>query len=164
MQMRSRKLATLRTALFPPKVHGDPEGDLLVVGWGSTLGAIEEAVDSLRAEGSCVSSVHLRFLSPLEPGLKEIFSKFRQVMTVEVNYSDDSEGVGITPESRRYSQLAMLLRSATLADVDCWSRVPGSPISPGMIREQLKRRLAQLNACNRNISACTGFTGQPEGK
>ena len=54
----------------PPKIHGDPEGDLLVVGWGSTLGAIEEAVDRLRAEGLRVSSLHLRFLSPLEPGLK----------------------------------------------------------------------------------------------
>ncbi|MEZ4653305.1 MAG: 2-oxoacid:acceptor oxidoreductase family protein [Candidatus Eisenbacteria bacterium] len=61
-EMRSLKLAALQT-LKPPKVHGDPEGDLLVVGWGSTLGAIEEAVDRLRAEGFRVSSVHLRFLS-----------------------------------------------------------------------------------------------------
>jgi pyruvate/2-oxoacid:ferredoxin oxidoreductase alpha subunit len=66
-----------------------PEGDLLVVGWGSTLGAIEEAVDRLRAEGHRVSSVHLRFLSPMEPGLREIFSRFRKVMTVEINYSDE---------------------------------------------------------------------------
>jgi 2-oxoglutarate/2-oxoacid ferredoxin oxidoreductase subunit alpha len=42
--------------LKPPAIHGDPEGDLLVVGWGSTLGAIEEAVDRLRAEGLRVSS------------------------------------------------------------------------------------------------------------
>ena len=49
-EMRSRKLAALRKTLKPPEVHGDPEGDLLVVGWGSTLGAIEEAVDRVRAE------------------------------------------------------------------------------------------------------------------
>jgi 2-oxoglutarate ferredoxin oxidoreductase subunit alpha len=144
MQMRSRKLAVLQSALQPPKVHGSPEGDLLVVGWGSTLGAIEEAVDRLRAEGSRVSSVHLRFLSPLEPGLKEIFSRFRRVMTVEVNYSDDRNDPFITPDSRRYSQMAQLLRSHTLVDVDCWSRVPGSPIPPGVIEEQLRKRLLEI--------------------
>ncbi len=72
--MRSRKLAALASTLKPPTVHGDAEGDLLVVGWGSTLGAIEEAVDRARAEGHKVSSLHLRFLSPMEPGLKEIFA------------------------------------------------------------------------------------------
>ncbi|MBW1878254.1 MAG: 2-oxoacid:acceptor oxidoreductase subunit alpha, partial [Deltaproteobacteria bacterium] len=86
---RSRKMATLMKTLKPPKVYGPPEGDLLVVGWGSTLGAIEEAIDRLRAEGEKVSSVHLRFLAPMEPGLKEIFSKFKRVMTVEINYSDE---------------------------------------------------------------------------
>jgi 2-oxoglutarate ferredoxin oxidoreductase subunit alpha len=142
MQMRSRKIAVLQGALQPPKVHGAPEGDLLVVGWGSTLGAIEEAVDRLRSEGARVSSLHLRFLSPLEPGLKEIFSRFRKVLTVEVNYSDDLGHPYITPQSRRYSQLAQLLRSHTLIDIDCWSRVPGSPIPPGVIEQQLRYRLA----------------------
>jgi len=141
MEMRSRKLAVLHAAMQPPKVHGEPEGDLLVVGWGSTLGAIEEAVDRLRGEGHKVSSVHLRFLSPFEPGLKEIFSRFKKVMTVEVNYSDNPEHPYITPSSRRYSQLAMLLRSHTLIDIDCWSQVPGSPIPPGVIAEALRRRL-----------------------
>jgi 2-oxoglutarate/2-oxoacid ferredoxin oxidoreductase subunit alpha len=136
MQMRSRKLAVLKSALQPPTIHGDPEGDLLVVGWGSTLGAIEEAVDRLRADGLRVSSVHLRFLSPLEPGLKEIFKGFRKVMTVEVNYSDDPGDPYVTPESRRYSALAQLLRAHTLVDVDCWSRVPGNPIPPGAIERQ----------------------------
>jgi 2-oxoglutarate ferredoxin oxidoreductase subunit alpha len=144
MQMRSRKLAVLQAALQPPRVHGDPEGDLLVVGWGSTLGAIEEAVDLLRAHGHRISSLHLRFLSPLEPGLKEIFSRFRKVLTVEVNYSDDPGDPYINSDSRRYSQLAMLLRSSTLVDVDCWSQVPGSPIPPGDIRRELRRRLAMI--------------------
>ena len=143
MQMRSRKLAVLRGALKPPVVHGDPEGDLLVVGWGSTLGAIEEAVDRVRADGLRVSSIHLRFLSPMEPGLKEIFARFRKVTTVEVNYSDDVGDPYITEDSRRYSQLAQLLRSQTLVDVDCWSRVPGSPIPPSVIEQELRRRLKE---------------------
>jgi 2-oxoglutarate/2-oxoacid ferredoxin oxidoreductase subunit alpha len=145
MQMRSRKLAVLRSALKTPQIHGDDAGDLLVVGWGSTLGAIEEAVDRLRGEGHLVSSIHLRFLSPLEPGLKDIFSRFRKVMTVEVNYSDEPDESHMTGEWRRYSQLAQLLRSHTLVDVDCWSRVPGSPIPPAVIETELRRRLKELH-------------------
>jgi 2-oxoglutarate ferredoxin oxidoreductase subunit alpha len=141
MRMRSRKLAVLQSALKPPVVHGEPEGDLLVVGWGSTLGTIEEAVDRLRASGLQVSSLHLRFLSPMEPGLKGIFQRFRKVMTVEVNYSDEVGDPYITEESRRYSPLAQLLRSHTLVDVRCWSRVPGSPIPPGTIEAQLRQEL-----------------------
>ncbi|MEZ5355650.1 MAG: 2-oxoacid:acceptor oxidoreductase subunit alpha [Bryobacteraceae bacterium] len=141
MDMRSRKLAVLQQSLKQPAIHGDADGDLLVVGWGSTLGAIEEAVDRLRGEGLRVSSLHLRFLSPMEPGLKEIFARFRQVMTVEINYSDQPGHPYITEDSRRYSQLAWLLRARTLVDVDCWSRVPGSPLPPAQIERELRRRL-----------------------
>jgi 2-oxoglutarate ferredoxin oxidoreductase subunit alpha len=142
--MRSRKLAALQKTLVPPAVHGDPEGDLLVVGWGSTLGSIEEAVDGMRAQGHAVSSVHLRFLSPLEPGLTRIFSKFRKVMTVEINYSDAPSFPMITPENRRRSQLARILRERTLVNVDCWSVVPGQPLSPGQIRKVLQGHLEAL--------------------
>lgn len=144
MEMRSRKLAVLAGSLLAPRLHGAGEGDLLVVGWGSTLGAIEEAVDRLRARAAKVSSLHLRFLSPLEPGLKRIFSRFRQVMTVEINYSDPIRPPYLTPETRRYSQLAQLLRAHTLVDIDCWSRVPGSPLPPGLIEQELSRRLDDI--------------------
>lgn len=143
MEMRSRKLATMFATMKPPEVHGDPEGDLLVVGWGSTLGAIEEAVDRARAQGLKVSSLHLRFLSPLEPGLKEIFSKFKKVMTVEINYSDEPDTSPLLgEENRRYSQLALVLRAHTLMDIDCWSKVPGHPLQPGAIHEVIESRLA----------------------
>jgi 2-oxoglutarate ferredoxin oxidoreductase subunit alpha len=143
--MRSRKLAALAATLKPPKVHGDESGgDLLVVGWGSTLGAIEEAVDRLRAEGHNVSSLHLRFLSPMEPGLKAIFSRFRKVMTVEIYYSDSRVDPYITPETRRYAQLAWMLRAQTLIDIDCWSVVLGHPLQPGMIQGVLLQHLASL--------------------
>jgi 2-oxoglutarate ferredoxin oxidoreductase subunit alpha len=141
MGMRSRKLAALQKTLKPPKVHGDEEGDLLVVGWGSTRGAIEEAVDRIREDGERVSALHLRFLSPLEPGLKEIFGRFGRVMTVELNYSDDLDDPLIDVESRRYAQLAWLLRSRTLVDVDCWSRVQGQPLPPGVIEAAVRERL-----------------------
>lgn len=143
-EMRSRKLAALSSTLNPPTVHGGEDGDLLLVGWGSTLGAIEEAVDRARAEGLAVSSVHLRFLSPLEPGLREIFARFRRVMTVEINYSDDPKAPLINDDTRRYAQLAMLLRAQTMVDVDCWSVVYGHPLQPGMIHAVIRERLAAI--------------------
>ena len=141
--MRSRKLAVFHSTLKPPPLHGDDSGDLLVVGWGSTLGAIEEAVDRARAEGHRVSSLHLRFLNPLEPGLKEIFARFGRVMTVEINYSDDPDDPYITPENRRRGQLAWLLRANTLVDVDCWTRIAGEPLRPGQIHAAILAHLPE---------------------
>ena len=85
--------------------------------------------------------MHLRFLSPLEPGLKEIFSRFQRVMTIEINYSDDLADPLIDDETRRYSQLAWLLRAHTLVDIDCWSRVPGQPVPPFMMEAAIRARL-----------------------
>ena len=142
--MRSRKLAAVAASLKPPEIHGDSEGDLLVVSWGSTMGAVEEAVDQVRSKGHKVSSVHLRFLSPLEPGLKEIFSAFKRVMTVEINYSDDIDAPLVTEENRRRAQLAQLLRGHTLMDIDCWSAVPGHPLQPGSIEKIIVARLEEF--------------------
>ncbi len=139
--MRSRKLAVLQSLLAPPATYGAERGELLVVGWGSTRGAIEEAVDRARAEGLAVSAVHLRFLSPLEPGLKDIFARFSKVMTVEINYSDELNDPYITEENRRRGQLAFLLRASTLVDVDCWTRVPGEPLRPGSILDAIRVRM-----------------------
>lgn len=143
---RSRKLAALQSSLKPPTIHGDEEGDLLIVGWGSTLGAIEEAVDIHREQGHKVSSVHLRFLSPLEPGLKEIFARFKKVMTIEINYSDKPGDPLIDDENRRRAQLANILRMQTLVDVDCWSKVYGHPLQPGELVEVIDERLEALNS------------------
>lgn len=139
---RSRKLAAFLQSLKPPEVHGDPEGDLLVVGWGSTLGAIEEAVDMAREKGGRVSSLHLRFLSPMEPGLKDIFKRFKKVITVEINYSDDVHSPLINSENRRLSQLAWYLRANTLTEVDCFSNVHGQPLRPGMIVSMIEKELS----------------------
>jgi 2-oxoglutarate ferredoxin oxidoreductase subunit alpha len=142
--MRSRKLAVLQQMLLPPAVNGGDEGDLLVVGWGSTKGAIEEAVQRARDEGFAVSSVHLSFLSPLQPGLPEIFRRFRKVMTVEINYSDEPDDPFISEENRRRGQLAFLLRAHTLVDVDCWTRVPAEPLRPGAIHAAIRSALSKL--------------------
>ncbi len=147
LRMRSLKLAALQKTLRPPPVFGGAEGeggDLLLVGWGSTMGAIEEAVTRLRAEGLAVSSMHLRFLQPMPSGIREILARFKRVMTIEGNWSDRPEDEMIDEDNRRYSALAMLLRARFLVDVDCWSEARGQPIKPGDIcrvaRNQLQGR------------------------
>ncbi len=139
---RSLKLAALQKTLKPPPVFGGDDGDLLIVGWGSTRGAIEEAVERLRAEGRRVSSMHLRFLQPMPPGIKEIMQRFGKVMTIESNWSDRLQDPIIDESNRRYSALAMLLRARYLVDVDCWSEVRGQPIKPTAIYRVIDGKLA----------------------
>ena len=139
---RSLKLAAFQKTLKTPKVNGDPDGgDLLIVGWGSTKGAIEEAVYRGREDGLSVSSLHLKFLQPMASGIKEILEKFKKIICVEINYSDSIEDQLITEDNRRYSNLAWLLRARYLVDVDCWSNVHGQPIKPGAIEEMIRGQL-----------------------
>jgi 2-oxoglutarate ferredoxin oxidoreductase subunit alpha len=103
MQMtakRRKKLQALAATLPTPKIYGPPEGNVLLVGWGSTRGPICEAVDRARAAGDSISSLHLRHLNPLPNGLDNIFSGFHHVFVVEMN----DEGL------YGYGQLATLLR------------------------------------------------------
>jgi 2-oxoglutarate/2-oxoacid ferredoxin oxidoreductase subunit alpha len=104
MQMtakRRKKLQALGATLPTPKIYGPSEGNVLLVGWGSTEGPICEAVDRARAAGDSISSVHLRHLCPLPPGLENIFSGFHHVLVVEMN----DEGL------YGYGQLAGILRA-----------------------------------------------------
>jgi 2-oxoglutarate ferredoxin oxidoreductase subunit alpha len=104
MQMtarRRRKLQKLASELPLPQVFGPPEGNVLLVGWGSTLGPIREAVERARAVGNSVSALHLRHICPLPDGLENIFAGFNEVVVVEMN----DEGL------YGYGQLAGILRS-----------------------------------------------------
>jgi 2-oxoglutarate/2-oxoacid ferredoxin oxidoreductase subunit alpha len=98
---RRRKLQALGEGLPVPKVYGPSEGNVLLVGWGSTQGPIREAVDRARAAGDSVSSVHIRYINPLPPGLENIFAGFNHVLVTEMN----DEGL------YGYGQLAALLRA-----------------------------------------------------
>ena len=141
LRARSLKLAALQRTLKAPTVFGAAKGDLLVVGWGSTKGAIEETVAAMQAEGHKVSSMHLQFLQPLPPGIKEIMKGFKKVITIESNWSDRPEDEIIDESNRRYSSMAILLRSRFLVDIDCWSDCKGQPIKPGAIRRVLLKQL-----------------------
>ena len=98
---RREKLKRMATEIPRPAVYGDEEGDILIVGWGSTYGPIHEAVDRLRARGLQVGQLHLRHLNPMANGLERIFARFRQIFVVEMN----DEGL------YGYGQLATLLRA-----------------------------------------------------
>nr|HQV34662.1 2-oxoacid:acceptor oxidoreductase subunit alpha [Calditrichia bacterium] len=135
---RSLKLAAFQKTLKTPTVFGGDEGDLLLVGWGSTKGSIEEAVTNMREAGLKVSSLHLKFLNPLASGIKEILQRFKKVICVEINYSDDISHPMINEDNRRYSSLAWLLRARYLVDVDSWSNVQGQPIKPGEIEDMIR--------------------------
>jgi 2-oxoglutarate ferredoxin oxidoreductase subunit alpha len=98
---RRKKLQALGQKLPKPAIHGPPEGNVLLVGWGSTQGPIREAVDRARAAGDSVSSIHIRYINPLPSGLEDIFAGFNHVLVVEMN----DEGL------YGYGQLAGLLRA-----------------------------------------------------
>jgi 2-oxoglutarate ferredoxin oxidoreductase subunit alpha len=142
LRARSLKLAALQKTLKTPAVFGDDEGDLLVVGWGSTQGVIEEAVQRVRDEGLRVSALQLRFIQPLPSGIRQILRRFRRVMTVEGTWADrPEEDELIDEDNRRYAPLAMMLRARTLVDVDCWTEARGQPIKPGSVVKAIHARL-----------------------
>jgi 2-oxoglutarate ferredoxin oxidoreductase subunit alpha len=67
-------------------------------------------------------------------------------MTVEINYSDEPDDPFITDDNRRRGQLAWLLRANTLVDVDCWTRVLGEPLRPGVILDVIRANLPKGGA------------------
>lgn len=99
---RRNKLVALSNKLPVPEIYGDQEGDVLLIGWGSTFGPIKESVNRLRAEGHKVGAAHLRHLHPMPAHLDQLWAKFKHVAVVELN---DSGMYG-------YGQLATILRAA----------------------------------------------------
>src|ERR1041384_739211 len=131
---RRKKLPALPATTPTPKVYGPPEGNVLLVGWGSTQGPIKEAVDRARAAGDSISGLNLRHLNPLPNGLENIFSGFHHVLVVEMN----DEGL------YGYGQLAGLLR-ACFAD----PKIRGINKTDGLtwkVKEILERVKARLSS------------------
>jgi 2-oxoglutarate ferredoxin oxidoreductase subunit alpha len=98
---RRNKLRALAEKLPAPRIHGAESGDALLVGWGSSLGPIREAVGRALAAGLKVGALHIRYLNPLPNGLETIFARYRHVLVAELN----DEGL------YGYGQLASLLRA-----------------------------------------------------
>jgi 2-oxoglutarate ferredoxin oxidoreductase subunit alpha len=111
VRIRAEKVARVAQDYPPLKVNGDPEGEILVVGWGSTFGAITQAVSQLRGKGRSVSSVHLRYLNPLHGDLGAVLKRFKKVVVPELNLG----------------QLVKILRATYLVDAQGINKVQGKP-------------------------------------
>jgi 2-oxoglutarate ferredoxin oxidoreductase subunit alpha len=129
---RRKKLQALGAELPVPQVYGPPEGNVLLVGWGSTEGPIREAVNRARAAGDAVSSLHIRHINPLPNGLEKIFAAFNHVFVVEMN----DEGL------YGYGQFASLLRARY-----CDAKIGGINKTDGLtwkVRDILDKAKANL--------------------
>jgi len=136
---RRKKLQALGASLPVPKIYGPPEGNVLLVGWGSTQGPIRESVDRARAAGDSVSSLHIKHLNPLPPGLENIFSGFNHVLVVEMN----DEGL------YGYGQLGALLRARF-----CDPKIHGINKTDGLtwkVKEILERAKTTVTAGLRKL-------------
>lgn len=142
MQMvakRRKKLQALGDSLPVPEIYGPSEGNVLLVGWGSTQGPIREAVDKARAAGDSVSAIHIKHISPLPPGLENIFAGFNQVFVVEMN----DEGL------YGFGQLGGLLRARY-----CDPKIRGITKTDGLtfrVREILERAKSTIAAGVRKL-------------
>ena len=101
---------------------GDPDGDLLIVAWGSTYGAITEAVRSQRAKGVRVGHVHLRHLNPLPRNLGDALKRYRKVVVPEMNMG----------------QLVWVLRAKYLVDAQGFNKIQGKPFKVSEVEAMIQ--------------------------
>jgi 2-oxoglutarate/2-oxoacid ferredoxin oxidoreductase subunit alpha len=129
VHLRAEKVARVADGIPELVVDGPQEGKLLVLGWGSTLGAITGAVNLARKEGLEVSRTHLRHLNPFPSNLGDILRSFDQVLVPEMNMG----------------QLAFLLRGHYLVDVVSQSKVQGKPFFRSDILAKIEEMLGATN-------------------
>ena len=93
--------------------------------------------------------MQMRFIQQMRSSIREILHRFKQVMTIEGNWSDSLKDELIDADNRRYSALAMMLRSRYLVDVDCWSEARGQPIKPGSVVDVALAKMKSPSKKNR---------------
>ncbi|MFQ5576441.1 MAG: 2-oxoacid:acceptor oxidoreductase subunit alpha [Anaerolineae bacterium] len=125
---RAEKVARLANVIPPQEVFGPEEGDLLVVGWGSTFGAARSAVQRHLVEGKAVSHAHLRYLNPFPRNLGDILSRFKRILVPEMNMG----------------QLVILLRSRYgTHNFISLNKIQGRPFTIGEIYRAVTSLLAE---------------------
>jgi 2-oxoglutarate ferredoxin oxidoreductase subunit alpha len=110
-KVRAEKVARVAQDIGELDLRGDDSGDVLILGWGGTFGALRAASDQLRAQGKRVSHAHLRWLSPLEPGLDRVIPRFKHVLVAELNMG----------------QLRHIIRDKYLVDAVGLNKIQGLP-------------------------------------
>lgn len=115
VRLRDERIRKIAETIPPLEIKGDADADTLILGWGSTWGAITSAVGRMRAAGDKVAQVHLTHLHPFAPNLGEILGQFENVIVPEMNLG----------------QLTNLLRAEFLVDAQVISKVSGQPFTAG---------------------------------
>jgi 2-oxoglutarate ferredoxin oxidoreductase subunit alpha len=126
-KLRAAKIAGIADDIPDIEIYGKDHGEVLVLGWGSTYGAITSAVEKLQRQGASVSSIHLRYLNPLPKNLGKILQGFRKVLVPEMNMG----------------QLSLLLRAKYLLDIRSLNKVQGQPFKIAEIMEGVQKLLSQ---------------------
>ncbi len=121
IRLRDEKVNGIQEDIPLLEVNGDESGELLVVGWGGTYGAIMTAVEQLRQEGKPVSSIHLRYLNPFPKNLGTILGRFKKILVPELNLG----------------QLRYILRSKYLVDAAGYNKVQGKPFQVHEIKQAI---------------------------
>lgn len=124
-RLRTEKIERVQQDIPQLKIEGDPDAELLLVGWGSTYGAITRAIMSLNEQGMKVANIHLQHLNPFPKNLGEILKKYSKVLVVENNLG----------------QLWTKLRADFLVDADKLNKVNGSPFKISEIEDGIKKAL-----------------------
>lgn len=122
VKTRAKKIANVANEIPPLVVLGDEQADLLVVGWGSTFGAIESAVERCRRRGLSVALAHLRYLNPLPKNTGEVLKRHRKILVPELNAG----------------QLCQVLRATYLVDPVSMSKVQGRAFLVGEIERKIE--------------------------
>ncbi len=128
-RLRQDKIARIADDIPPVEVFGPPDGDLLILGWGSTYGAIRSAVERLQAAGRRVAHAHLRHLNPFPANLGEVVHAYRRVLVPEINLG----------------QLLLLVRGRYLVDAVGYNKVRGKPFRIAEIQAEAMRLLDEGN-------------------
>jgi 2-oxoglutarate ferredoxin oxidoreductase subunit alpha len=115
-KVRAEKVARVAQEIGELDLAGAESGDVLVIGWGGTYGALRQAQQALANAGKKVSHAHLRWLSPLEPGLAKVIKNFKHVLVAELNMG----------------HLRHMLRAQFLVDAQGLNKIQGQPF---MVRE-----------------------------
>jgi len=120
--LRAEKVARIADTIPPIEVSGQDQGGLLIVGWGSTLGAIHAAVKEAREDGLNVSNIHLRHLNPFPSNLGEVLSRFDQILVPELNQG----------------QLSRILRAEFLVPAEPMIKQQGQPFQVSEILDRIR--------------------------
>jgi 2-oxoglutarate ferredoxin oxidoreductase subunit alpha len=126
VHMRAEKVERIAQEIPDIVPEGDGEGDLLLVGWGSTYGSITAAVRSKRAQGKKIGQVHLRHLNPLPKNLHDVMKRYKKVLVPEMNLG----------------QLVWVLRAKYLIDAISYPKVQGKPFRVSEIESKIDEVLA----------------------